>query len=170
MSKFLQILVPAIAASAAGFLPHKLFADWLPHWVGAHMEGVQIKVPPYGPEVVVPAALTYIEPGLAYLAAYVLVRKATPTSSVFVRALLVAALCLGLEGSIVRMPLMQLVIGNPLWVTLLQHAGIWVPYVAASLVVAYTFELVGKLGANPSIEWTDDGRLRPPSSAAHVKR
>src|SRR5437868_4664010 len=124
MRKILQILLPTIAASAAGFFPHKLFADWLPQWVASHMEGVQIKFPPYGPEVVVPAALSYVEPGLAYLAAYVLVRKATPSSSVLVRALLVAALCLGLEGSIVRMPLMQLVIGNPLWVTLVQHAGI----------------------------------------------
>lgn len=151
MRTFLQPTVAAVAASAAGFTVHKAFADRLPAWVSAHMGSTQIKLPPYGPEIVVPATLTSLESGLAYLAAYLLVRRATPHRSVLVRALIVAALSLALHGSLLRMPVMQLLVGNPVWVTLVQHAGAWTPVVAASLIVAYAYESLGWLLAKPSM-------------------
>ena len=150
MRKITQLSVAAISAAAVGFLVHKSFADRLPAWVSAHMGSVQIKLPPYGPEVVVPAALTSLEPGLAFLAAYLLARRATPAWPTWRRALVVAALCLGLQGSLLRMPVMQLVVGNPVGVTLVQHAALWMPYVAACLVVAYAYEFLGRLLANSS--------------------
>jgi hypothetical protein len=156
MRKPIQFTVAAVAASAAGFAVHKVFADRLPAWVSAHMGNTQIKLPPYGPEIVVPAALTSLESGVAYLAAYLLVRRATPQRSVLLRSLLVAALCLALRGSLLRMPVMQLLIGNPVWVTLVQHAGAWAPVVAASLVVSYAYEFLGWLLAKPATN--PDGR------------
>ena len=150
MRKLIQPTVAAVAASVVGFTVHKAFADLLPAWVSAHMGSAQIKLPPYGPEIVVPATLTSLESGLAYLAAYLLVRRATPHRSVLIRALLVAALSLALRGSLLRMPVMQLLVGNPVWVTLVQHAGVWAPIVAASLVVSYAYESLGWLPAKPA--------------------
>ena len=151
MRKPIQFTIASIAASAAGFAVHKVFADRLPAWVSAHMENAQIKLPPYGPEIVVPAALTSLESGVAYLVAYLLVRRATPERSVLSRSLLVAALCLALHGSLLRMPVMQLLIGNPVWVTLVQHAGLWAPVVAACLVVAHTYEIVARPSGKPAL-------------------
>ncbi len=155
MRKYIQPTVAAVAASVVGFTVHKAFADRPPAWVSAQMGSTQIKLPPYGPEIVVPATLTSLELGVAYLAAYLLVRRATPDRSVFLRALLVAALCLALHGSLLRMPLMQLLVGNPVWVTVVQHAGTWAPVVAASLVVAYAYEFLGGVLARPA---TSPGR------------
>ena len=151
MRKLVQPTVAAVAASVVGFSVHKAFADRLPAWVSAHMGNTQIKLPPYGPEIVVPATLTALESGVAYLAAYLLVRHATPERSVLFRALLVAALSLALHGSLLRMPVMQLLVGNPVVVTLVQHAGSWAPVVAASLVVAYAYESLGWLLGQPAM-------------------
>jgi hypothetical protein len=52
-----------------------------------------------------------------------------------------------LGGNLLRMPFMQLVGGNPLNVSLVQHAAIWVPYLAACLTLAYLYECLGQRGA-----------------------
>jgi hypothetical protein len=39
---------------------------------------------------------------------------------------------------------MQLVVGNPVGVTLMQHAGIWLPLLAASLTLAFSYEWLAK--------------------------
>ena len=151
MRKLIQLTVAAVAASAAGFTVHKAFADRLPAWVSAHMGSTQIRLPPYGPEIVVPATLSSLESGVAFLVAYLLLRRATPHRSVLVRALLVAALSLALYGSLLRMPVMQLLVGNPVWITLVQHAGIWAPVVAACLVVVYAYEILARPPGRPLI-------------------
>jgi len=152
MPRIARLTLPVAAASAVGFAIHKLFADWLPSWLAERMAGVEIKRAPYGPEVVVPAAISYLEYGVAFLVAYMLIRRATPQLSTLLRALLLAALCLSLQGAVLRWPIMQLVIGNPLWVTVVQHASIWLPYVAASLVLAYAYEALFRREGDRSIE------------------
>ena len=91
------------AASLASFLIHKPLADFLPRWIGEHMEGVEIKRPPYGPEVVIPASLSAVEYGVALFAAYFLIRRAMPNSTVLVRSLCVFVLCLALGGQLLRL-------------------------------------------------------------------
>ena len=58
MSKMVAALLSIVCASLVAFLVHKPVADHLPQWVGEHMAGIEIKRPPYGLEVVVPAALS----------------------------------------------------------------------------------------------------------------
>jgi len=140
MRKSVAACLATVAASFASFLVHRAFADFLPKWIGEHMEGVEIKRPPYGPEVVIPASLSAVEYGLALFAAYFLIRRAIPNSTVLVRSLCLFILCLALGGQLLRFPLMQLVVGNPLLVTVVQHAGIWLPYLAGSLAVAFVYE------------------------------
>ena len=89
-----------------------------------------------------------LEYDVALYLAYLLIRCAFPNARVGRGSRsLVTVLCLALGGNLFRMPLMQLVAGNPVLVTLVQHAGLWMPYLAASLVIAYTYEwlVAGKL-------------------------
>jgi RimJ/RimL family protein N-acetyltransferase len=166
MKQIVRIVVPSTLASFVGFAVHRFFADRLPAWVSQQMEGVQIKMPPYGPEVVVPATLSSLESGVAFVVAYALLRRATPTLGVLVRALLLAGLCLGMQGAMLRMPLMQLVVGNPVWVTVVQHAAIWLPFLLESLAVALAYEAILRMGPDRSIERTASGERRklPPLS------
>ena len=152
MPKLAAVVIPIAAASAVGFVLHRAVADHFPAWVGERMSGVSIKQPPYGPEVVVPAALSSVEYGVAFFLAYLLVRRSFPNLSVWLRAVAVTALCLALGGNLVRMPLMQLVVGNPLLVTLVQHAGIWMPYLVASFVLAFTYEWLVARQAQPRVQ------------------
>jgi hypothetical protein len=147
--------VTTIAAAAAWFFVHKPIADHIDQWVGEHMAGQpDVKRPPYGLEVVLPATLSSIEYGMAMFVLYGLVRRAAPTLSPLARALCVFLLSLAVGGQLLRFPVMQLVIGNPLWVTLVQHAGGWLPYLAASLVVAFSYEALLRIWPDPSAAGT----------------
>ena len=145
MRKVVPLAVAAIAAAVAWFFVHKPIADHIDLWVSEHMAGQpDIKRQPYGLEVIIPATLSSIEYGIAMVVLYWLVRKATPTLSTLPRALCVFLLSLAIGGELMRFPVMQLVIGNPLGVTLVQHAALWLPYFAASLAVAFSYEALLK--------------------------
>jgi hypothetical protein len=147
--------VAAIAAAAAWFFVHKPIADHIDQWVGEHMAAQpDVKRPPYGPEVVLPATLSSIEYGIAMFLLYWLVRRAAPALSPLARAFCVFLLSLAVGGQLLRFPVMQLVIGNPLWVTLVQHAAGWLPYLAASLAVAFCYEALLRVWPIHSVERT----------------
>ena len=143
MRNIAAIACSSVAASLALFFVHKPIADLLPQWVSEHMAGApEIRRPPYGLEVVLPATLSSVEYGLGLGFTYHLLAKALPTWSPIARAVVLLLLTLALMGNLVRFPLMQLVVGNPAGVTLVQHAALWLPYLVGSLVVALAYELV----------------------------
>ena len=108
------------------------------------MQGHEVKRPPYGLDVTLPAAVTSIEYGVALYVLYFLVRSRLPKLSVLAKTLLLAALGLALEGNLFRMPIMQLVIGNPLSVVVVQQGSVWLTWVAACFALVFTFEAMAK--------------------------
>ena len=144
MRKIVAAFLSVVCSSLVAFFVHKPIADRLPLWVGEQMGGVEIKRPPYGLEVVIPAALSSLEVGAGLFFAYFVIRRSFPNWSTFARAICLFLLCLALGGHLFRFPLMQLVVGNPLGVTLVQHAGIWLPLFAASLTLAFSYEWLSK--------------------------
>ncbi len=95
MSKVVAALLAVVCSSLVAFFVHKPVADHLPQWVGEHMVGVEIKRPPYGLEVVIPAALSSLEVGAGLFFAYFLLRRSFPRQSTLARAILLFLLCLG---------------------------------------------------------------------------
>jgi hypothetical protein len=155
MKKSAAALTAILASSAALFFTHKFAADRLPQWLGEQMVGVEIKRLPYGSEVVIPATLTTVEYGIALFLLYLALRRSLPAASAFSRSLALAALSLALGGNLVRMPMMQLVVGNPLHVVLVQHGAVWLPYIVGSLMLTYCYEWLHPIQ-----------RARPAASAA----
>ena len=140
MKKFGAALTAILASSAALFFTHKFAADRLPQWLSEQMIGVEIKRLPYGSEVVIPATFTAVEYGIALFLLYLALRRALPGTSAFSRSLVLAGLSLALGGNLLRMPIMQLVVGNPLHVVLVQHGAVWLPYIVGSLTLTYCYE------------------------------
>lgn len=90
--------------------------------------------------MLVAAIATSVEYGIAFYLGYLAVRAALPATSTFARGLTLALLCLGVKGSVLRAPVMQLVIGNPIEVTAVQYLADAAPYVRGCLVVAYLYD------------------------------
>ncbi len=111
------------------------------------MRGVPSAGPPGGMTVVF-AALSSIEIGIALVILYALLRRATPGLNIAVRGIVLGLLALAIHGELIRQPLMNLVIGNPIDVALAMAAGPWITSIAMGLVLAFTYEwLIGPSAA-----------------------
>lgn len=108
------------------------------------MQGVELKRWPYGLDVTLRAAISTIEYGIAYLCVYLLFRKLFANWSIAGRVAAAIALCLAVSGALLRAPLMQLAIGNPLHVVLVQQGAQWLTVAVGCFVAAYVYEGLAK--------------------------
>jgi hypothetical protein len=138
-SLWLRATVSAIVASAVGFAVHVADQTFVPPWVALKMQGVPSAGPPtLG--VIIAAALSSIEIGGGYCLLYFLVRGATPNLNVISRGLAVGCLGLAIRGDLLRQPIMNTIIGNPLEVALAMAAGPWLTSILMSVALAVVYE------------------------------
>ena len=135
------ILILAILASLGGFVVHVITIEWLPQWIGAQMQGITIQ-PSW--DVRYLAAVTSIEYGLAAIGLYYLGRQKLLSFGKLKSALIFSILLMAISGVFIRQPLMDIAIGNPLHVSLLQNAFKWLPWIIMAFVVVFGFELIQK--------------------------
>jgi len=139
--KILLIVLLAILASLGGFIIHVITIEWLPEWIGRQMQDITIQ-PSWDLRYL--AALTSVEYGLAAIGLYYLARERLLAFGKLKSALLFTVLLMGLNGVFLRQPLMDLAIGNPLHVTLIQNCFKWLPWIIMAFVVVYGYELIHK--------------------------
>ena len=137
----LRLLLVAAAASAVGFVIHVTDQNIVPPWVQRQMRGVPSAGPPAG-WTFAAAALSSIEIGAGYAILYALLRLATPTLRPIARGLLTGTLALALGGQLIRQPLMNWIIGNPIYVTLAMAVGPWLTSLAMGVVLALSYEAI----------------------------
>lgn len=131
--------VAAIAGAATGFAIHLCTQAWVQGWVATQMAGRSV-APSW--DVRFLAAATSLEIGVATAFVYVLVRKSLPGWPTVFRGALLAALLLGVSGRLLRQPLMDLAIGNPLAVVLIQDGVAWLTWSALCVAVAVVYDTV----------------------------
>ena len=142
MRKALLILVPALAASAIGFLIHVSTLGPITQWVSQRMTGQHMDRD--SPIVTATAFLTSIEIGIGIVVVYLLLRKALPVANIWLRALVLCVLLLAVQGRLIRQPLMDLLIGNPLSVVTLQDGITYSLWLAMSIVVVVLIETLDR--------------------------
>jgi hypothetical protein len=130
-------LVASIAAGITGFAIHVGSQPWVQSWVTEHMQGRTVAA---SWDVRYFALATSIEVGVGLTILYALARQAMPVKSPVLRGLLLGAILLAVMGRLVRQPTMNLLIGNPLSVVVVQDGISWVLWPAACVVVATIFE------------------------------
>ena len=137
MRKPIAGLVAATGAAVVGFVVHVSSQAPVQAWVSAHMEGRSV-VPSW--DVRYLALLTSLETGIALVLLYSLVRSALPVRSSFGRGLVLAALVLAVMGRLLRQPLMNIAIGNPWPVVLVQDGVSWLVWLCTCVVVTITYD------------------------------
>lgn len=127
------VAAAAVLSAGFGFALHVFGAEVVTRYVAAQMAGRQV-TPSW--DVRIPAALSSIEQGIAVALLYLLVRSGLPALGTIRRGLLVGLLSLALGGNLLRQPMMNLLIGNPLAVVAVQDGITWVIWLAMGLITA----------------------------------
>jgi hypothetical protein len=142
--KFIAGLAASIASAVTGFAVHVGSQSWVQSWVSERMQGTSV-IPSWDVRYV--ALATSIEVGVGLTLLYALVRQSMPVRSPVLRGLLLGAILLAVMGRLVRQPLMNLVIGNPLSVVVVQDGISWVLWPTVCVVAAVIFERVAPTNA-----------------------
>ncbi len=143
--KLLLILLLAATASLGGFVVHVTTVEWLPNWIGTQMNETQIQ-PSWDVRYI--AAVTSIEYGLAAVGLYYLSREKLLAYGKLKAAAILSLLLIAINGVLIRQPLMDYIIGNPLHVTLVQNGFKWLPWILMSFIVVFGYEFINKLMNN----------------------
>ncbi len=143
MKKMITCFLIACAASMIAFVIHVVTVAWIANFVSLTMEGLEVK-PSWDVRYI--AAFTSMEIGISLVVIYTLVRKSTPVKSSITKGFILGILLLMIQGSLIRQPLMDFIISNPLKVVLIQDGVNWLIWLVISILVAITYEyfVVGK--------------------------
>jgi len=137
--KYLSFFVVAVLASSCGFFIHLLSAEWLQPWVAEQMSGNSVTSSWNVRDI---ALFTSIEYGIAAVIMYQLMREKLIQYGRFITIFLFATLLTAIHGALLRQPLMDFVVGNPLHVTLVQNIFKWMVWLLMSVVVVNGVEAI----------------------------
>ncbi|WP_299770144.1 hypothetical protein [uncultured Pseudoteredinibacter sp.] len=135
--KLIICFVIAALASASAFVVHVITVEWLPNWIGSQMADKQVS-PSWN--VRYTAMITSIEYGIACLFLYHLLREKIIIKGKCIAILILFALLTALHGALLRQPLMDFIIGNPLQVVLVQNGFKYLVWLLMSFVTVLAYE------------------------------
>lgn len=131
----------ALFASLTGFVVHLITVEWLPSWLASQMQGITLK-PSWAVRYV--AAMTSVEYGVAAIVLYYLTRNKLIQFGKFKASIYLSLLLLALNAMLIRQPLMDFLIGNPINVVVIQNIFKWLSWVFLAFIIVYGYELIEK--------------------------
>ncbi|MES0884687.1 hypothetical protein [Roseibium sp. SCP14] len=138
-NRFVPILAAAALAAAGGFVIHVFTVEWIHEWVAGQMAGKTVQS---SWDVRIPAAISSIEIGLALTFCYGLLKYRFPGLRWWIGGLGLGCLMLAVQGRLIRQPLMNWLVGNPVEVVLVQDGIAWLTWLVMALTVAFVVELM----------------------------
>jgi hypothetical protein len=144
MNKYIGGLFAAIVAAGTGFAIHIATQAPIQAWVSSHMQGREVAT---SWNVRYVALATSIETGVALVVLYAITRAVLPFKSSVGRGLFLGALLLAVMGRLLRQPVMNLVIGNPVSVVAIQDGISWLVWLCMCIVVAVLYDLLAPQNA-----------------------
>jgi len=137
--KWFFLLIVISVASLSGFIIHVFSAEWLQSWIASQMSGIAVE-PSWNVRDV--ALVSSIEYGVSALAIYYLLREKIHSFNFAAKILLLSTLLISIHGALIRQPLLDYVIGNPLHVVVVQNTFKWLVWILMSAVVVTGFEMI----------------------------
>lgn len=140
MNTSIKILIAAVVAAGIGFGIHVIYGQGLA--MAYVQEAAQtgrlnnILTQPYPSWVVFVAGGTALLPTLVKVLLYVLIKPRLPSTTSLGRGLMFGLLLLAIDDAFLRMPIMNVVVGNPVDVMLIQSLEAWAISLCMGLVIA----------------------------------
>jgi MFS family permease len=132
----LALCVALVVATALAFGLHVALSAQITPWVSEVMQHHKVIKPPYPAWLLVLAALTAVIPMATTALVLLLLYERLPGRGPFVKGIVFGIIQLALKGTLRNM-IMDLAIGNPARVVLVQSSEAWSITLSTSIVLAY---------------------------------
>ena len=136
-----RIFLATATAAGAGFAFHVLYGRvFAQDYMAAAAEGGRMNEmlqEPYPTYVVTIAALTALIPTLGKVLVWLLIRDKLPSLTTFGKAICFTGLMMLIDGDVLRMPVMNLLVGMPLDVSAVYSAEKWVIVPTMCFLIAF---------------------------------
>lgn len=126
-------------AAAVGLGCHVFLLKLITFIINKQMIGVQILHPPYPVFINIAAYVTMIFPAAGMVIVYYFLAPYFSFDSKILRGLCLAALILLVKGELIRAPIMNILVGNPIKIALLQQSQVWISNTAMALIITFIF-------------------------------
>lgn len=151
MKQIIPVLLTGLLAGVLAVVLHIVIGTHVGGAVSVMMRGRHVLMPPYPANITITAIATAVLPGIGMTILYSLVVDRLPGGKWYLKGLCFSVLILFAKGELVRQPLMDLLIGNPIQVVLLQRLEPWLVSSAESLVIAALIALAKASKLQPSV-------------------
>jgi hypothetical protein len=136
---WVRLALAAVMATAGGFFFHVYYGRGLANdYVQAQAAAGRLNDivhAPYSTPVFLTALATALLPVVFKVALFVLIRDHLPGRSGVAKGLWYGLLLLAISDDFIRMPIMSVVVGNPVDVMLVQSAEVWVISFMTGLII-----------------------------------
>lgn len=139
-SLWTRVLLAAAAAAVVGFAIHVLYGRG---WAEAYVQNAaragrlnNILHEPYSALVTAIALITALLPACGKVVAYLLIRDNLPGRSRIIKGIWFGALLTAMTDALIRVPIMSVVVGNPVDVMLIQSFEGWLIGPATGIAIA----------------------------------
>ncbi|HBH7879294.1 MULTISPECIES: hypothetical protein [Vibrio harveyi group] len=143
--KFVLYFGILVLAAAVGFVVHVVEVEWLRVWVSEQMTGKMV-TPSWDVRYI--AMILSIEHSVAFFIIYLLLRQKIGDRSLLVQVTVLSVLILAFKSLLIRQPLMDYIIGNPVHVVAAQNLLKWSIPISMSVIIVIGYSLVEKLCDN----------------------
>ncbi len=150
-----RIVIATILITGFGFVFHTLYGEtWITSIIDdAAGKGLMANVirDPYPAWFVMTAALTALIPAAFKVILYYFLGASIPFRNKLLKGATYGVILLAVGDNLIRMPIMQLLSGNPGFIVLLQSAEAWVIYIGSGIAIALIIPVRSHTSANREI-------------------
>lgn len=136
-SGFLRFFLAILIASLASLSIHIFFLDWIGSVIASKMQGIVIAHPPYSQFINFMAYATIFIPVSAVSFVYYIGGDKIPCDNRFLKGIILGIFILLIKGALIREPLMNLLVGNPITVVLMQQSQVWISNLSMAVIIAF---------------------------------
>ena len=136
-SSFLRIILAIVIASFISLSIHIFLLGWIKPIIALKMQGIIIPHPPYSQFINFMAYATIFIPVSAVSFGYYIVGDRISCDNRLLKGLILGTFILLIKGALIREPLMNLLVGNPTTIVLLQQSQVWISNFSMAIVIAF---------------------------------
>jgi hypothetical protein len=135
----LNQIFAVVLATIIPFIIHALLQSLVNEFIANNTTDktdFDVAMPPYSFRITAVAALTAIMPTIGLLILFSLIYEKVPGENAFMKGFTFGLLILIIKGELFRKPIMNTLIGNPFWISLLQQLDIWIPNIVLCVILS----------------------------------
>lgn len=146
----IYVLIAVAAASTAAFFTHIYLDGALSSKIVASMRQNPVIMPPYPFHITAIAFITSFIPTVAVFIIFTVLYGRIPGGGPLTKSLLFWILLLAVKGDLIRFPLMNVLVGNPVWLALLVQVDAWISNLILCLLLGFGIHFARRYAASES--------------------